>query len=104
MQRTKDVAERVQRATEEQATAVGHITRTIEEIHAVTQQVGDVTETQSNDARQILHALELFREIAGRNVEDAEAVQRVIDVLGQRAEALEQALGGLWLEAGEEEV
>ena len=104
MQRTKDVAERVQRATEEQATAVGHIARTIQEIHAVTQQVGDVTETQSSDARQILHALELFREIAGRNVEDAESVQRVIDVLGQRAEALEKALGGLWLEGTEEEV
>jgi methyl-accepting chemotaxis protein len=103
MQRTKDVAERVQRATEEQGTAVGHISRTIQEIHTVTQQVGDVTQAQSSDARQILHALELFRDIAGRNVEDAQAVQRVIDVLGQRAEALEQALGGLWLESGEEE-
>lgn len=103
MQRTRDVADRVQRATGEQATAVGHITRTIQEIHAVTQQVSEVTQAQSNDARQILHALELFREIAGRNVEDAQSVQRVIDLLGQRAEALERALGGLQLEGSEEE-
>jgi methyl-accepting chemotaxis protein len=102
MQRTRDLADRVQRATDEQATAVGHITRTIQEIHDVTQQVRDVSRTQSNDARQILHALELFREIAGRNVEDAQSVQRVIELLGERAQALELALGGLRLEANEE--
>jgi methyl-accepting chemotaxis protein len=102
MQRTKEIADRVQRATGEQATAVSHITRTIQEIHVVTDQVREVTETQSNDARQILRALELFREIAGRNVEDAQSVQRVVDQLGQRAEALGLSLGGLQLDETEE--
>ena len=104
MQRTKDVADRVQRATDEQAIAVARIAHTIEEIHSVTQHVSDVTKAQSRDARQILHALQLFREIAGRNVEDAEAVQKVIDMMGQRAEALEAALGAVSVQGSEEEL
>jgi methyl-accepting chemotaxis protein len=102
MQHTRDVADRVQRATGEQSTAVSHITRAIAEIHDVTGHVGEVTAAQTNDARQILRALELFRDIAGRNVQDAQAVQQVIDRLGQRADALGLALGGLRLEESEE--
>jgi methyl-accepting chemotaxis protein len=102
MQHTRDVADRVQRATGEQSSAVTHIAHAIEEIHAVTGQVGEVTAAQSTDARQILRALELFREIAGRNVQDAQSVQEVIERLGQRADALGLALGGLVLEETEE--
>lgn len=102
MQRTHALADRVQRAADEQATGVAHITTTIQEIHELTEQVREATQAQSSDARQILHALHLFREIAGRNVEDAQAVQRVIELVGQRAQALELALSGLRVAEQEE--
>jgi methyl-accepting chemotaxis protein len=101
MQKSKDVAERVQGAAGEQEHAVAHITRTIQEICGVTDQVRTSMQAQSGDARQILHALVLFREIAGRNVEDAEAVQQVIDRLGERTGTLGRVLGDLRVEETE---
>jgi methyl-accepting chemotaxis protein len=101
MRRTSEVASLVQRATTEQTGAVGRIARAAEEIHEVTGEVREVTEAQSRDARQIIHALGLFGEIAARTGDEVRSVQKVTEKLGDRAEALEQVLGGLRLDARE---
>ena len=88
MERTSEVTEQVERAGAEQAAAVARISSAAHETDALTGQVSDSTQEQSHDSRQVIQALGLFRDIAGRTVENAEAVQRVVDLLGRRAETL----------------
>lgn len=102
MQRTSEVTEQVDRAGAEQAEAVARITAAAHETDVLTGQVSESTREQTRDSRQVIQALGLFRDIAGRSVENAESVQRVVELLGRRAEALATALRGMQLEPGKE--
>jgi methyl-accepting chemotaxis protein len=103
MERTSDVTEQVERAGAEQAAAVARITAAAHQTDALTGEVSASTQEQSHDSRQVIQALGLFRDIAGKTVENAESVQRVVELLSRRAETLAQALRGMQLDSGGEE-
>ena len=98
MERTREVTEQVERAGAEQALAVSRITSAAHQTDALTGQVSASTREQSHDSRQVIQALGLFKDIAGKTVENAESVQRVVDLLSRRAETLAVALRGMQLE------
>jgi methyl-accepting chemotaxis protein len=103
MERTSEVTQQVERAGAEQVQAVERIAAAAHETEALTSQVSASTLAQSRDSRQVIQALGLFRDIAGRTVENAEDIQRVVELLGRRAETLAGALRRMRLEAREEE-
>lgn len=103
MERTSDVTEQVERAGSEQAEAVARISAAAHQTDTLTSQVSNSTRQQSHDSRQVIQALGVFRDIAGRTVANAESVQQVVDLLSRRAESLAHALRGMQLEAGKEE-
>jgi methyl-accepting chemotaxis protein len=102
MERTSEVTEQVERAGAEQVHAVERIAAAAHETEALTAQVSASTLEQSRDSRQVIQALGLFRDIAGRTVDNAEDIQRVVELLGRRAETLAGVLRRTQLEAPEE--
>jgi methyl-accepting chemotaxis protein len=92
------VKKEVKRSTHVQRSESRHIAQSVEVVASRTNQILTATIEQKKQSEQLLEALKVFREVTVENALRAEEMQSTVDVLSERAGALDEKVGRFSLE------
>ena len=98
VERMRQLGQEVKRSTHVQRTESRHIAQSVEVVASRTNQILTATVEQKKQSEQLLEALKVFREVTVENALRAEEMQSTVDVLSERAGALDEEVGRFSLE------
>ena len=98
VERMRQLGQEVKRSTHVQRTESRHIAQSVEVVASRTNQILTATIEQKKQSEQLLDALKVFREVTVENAQRAEEMQSTVDVLSERAGALDEEVGRFSLE------
>ncbi|MDP6977054.1 MAG: methyl-accepting chemotaxis protein [Myxococcota bacterium] len=93
VERMRQLGQEVKRSTHVQRTESRHIAQSVEVVASRINQILAATTDQSKQSEQILEALKVFREVTVESARRAEEMQSTVDVLSERAGALDEEVG-----------
>ncbi len=93
VERMRQLGQEVKRSTHVQRTESRHIAQSVEVVASRINQILAATTDQSKQNEQILEALKVFREVTVESGRRAEEMQSTVDVLSERAGALDEEVG-----------
>jgi methyl-accepting chemotaxis protein len=93
VERMRQLGQEVKRSTHVQRTESRHIAQSVEVVASRTNQILTATNEQKKQSEQLLEALKVFREVTVENAHRAEEMQSTVDVLAERAGALDEEVG-----------
>jgi len=93
VERMRQLGQEVKRSTHVQRTESRHIAQSVEVVASRINQILAATTNQSKQSEQILEALKVFREATVESARRAEEMQSTVDVLSERAGALDEEVG-----------
>ena len=98
VERMRQLGQEVKRSTHVQRTESRHIAQSVEVVASRTNQILTATVEQKKQSEHLLEALKVFREVTVENALRAEEMQSTVDVLSERAGALDEEVGRFSLE------
>jgi methyl-accepting chemotaxis protein len=98
VERMRQLGQEVKRSTHVQRSESRHIAQSVEVVASRTNQILTATIEQKKQSEQLLEALKVFREVTIENALRAEEMQSTVDVLSERAGALDEKVGRFSLE------
>lgn len=93
VERMRQLGQEVKRSTHVQRTESRHIAQSVEVVASRSNQILAATTEQSKQSEQILEALKVFREVTVESARRAEEMKSTVDVLSERAGALDEEVG-----------
>ena len=93
VERMRQLGQEVKRSTHVQRTESRHIAQSVEVVASRSSQILAATTEQSKQSDQILEALKVFRAVTVENVRRVEEMKSTVDVLSDRAGALDEEVG-----------
>lgn len=93
VERMRQLGQEVKRSTHVQRTESRHIAQSVEIVASRSSQILAATMEQSKQSDQILEALKVFREVTIDNARSAEDMKSTVDLLSERAGALDEEVG-----------
>jgi methyl-accepting chemotaxis protein len=93
VERMRQLGQEVKRSTHVQRTESRHIAQSVEVVASRSNQILAATTEQSKQSQQILEALKVFREVTVESARRAEEMKSIVDLLSERAGALDEEVG-----------
>ncbi len=93
VERMRQLGQEVKRSTHVQRTESRHIAHSVEVVASRSTQILAATTEQSKQSEQLIEALKVFREVTVENARRAEEMKSTVDVLAERAGALDEEVG-----------